>query len=178
MQTDGVDCWYFKLRLSDLTEYIVSNIKGSNLSGCKDKRIRKWAFVAKTQFLCSVGLFSDLLGLKFWSHENRASKNFGSTNILEIQQKKQKKMAFIYLFIYLSNYLYNYLFIYRSIYLSNYLMKTSCSGDVFENGEMFDISNPSIDISTDLSVYLSIDLLIYLIIYLSMKLRSISCEIK
>ena len=120
MQTDGVDFWYFKLRLFDLTEYIVWNIKGSNLSGCKDKGIKKWEFVAKTQFLCSVGLFSDLLGLKFWSHENRDSKNFVSTKILEIQQKKQEKNG-IYLFISTSIYQTIYITIYLSIDLSIYL---------------------------------------------------------
>ena len=47
MQPDGVDLWYFKLRIYDLPELIVWNIKGLG----KVIGIRKSEFVAKAQFL-------------------------------------------------------------------------------------------------------------------------------
>ena len=53
LQRDGVNLWYFKLKLFDLEWYIVWNIQDlydATLGG-KDKGIRKIEFVAKTQFL-------------------------------------------------------------------------------------------------------------------------------
>ena len=49
VQSTGVKLRYFKLRLFNPTEVIVSAIMG-----CKDIRIRKSEFVAKNQFLVLV----------------------------------------------------------------------------------------------------------------------------
>ena len=52
LQSDGVNLYYFKLRLSDITEFIVWNIYlRYSTMGYKDIGIRKSEFVAKTQFL-------------------------------------------------------------------------------------------------------------------------------
>ena len=53
LQRHGVHLWYFKLRSLDLTEFIDWNISGLHTLVYKDIGIRKWEFVAKTQFLCS-----------------------------------------------------------------------------------------------------------------------------
>ena len=48
LQPDGVNLWYFKLRLFDLTELIVWNIKGL------EKRVANWKIrvCGKTQIFC------------------------------------------------------------------------------------------------------------------------------
>lgn len=52
MQPEGVHLWYFELRLFNLREFIVSNIKGPSL-GSKDIKIRQSDFLAKaSQKLC------------------------------------------------------------------------------------------------------------------------------
>ena len=43
--------WYYKLRQLDLTEFFCLKYQRSTTSGCKDIWIKKWEFVAKTQFL-------------------------------------------------------------------------------------------------------------------------------
>ena len=48
---NGVNLWYFKLRLFDLTEFIVWNISGLTTFDCKDIWIIKSEFVAKIQLL-------------------------------------------------------------------------------------------------------------------------------
>ena len=52
LQPEGVHLWYFELRLFNLREFIVSNIKGPSL-GSKDIKIRQSDFLAKaSQKLC------------------------------------------------------------------------------------------------------------------------------
>ena len=50
LQPGGVNLGYFKFGLLDLREFIVCNLR-STKSGCKDIKIRKSKFAAKTQFL-------------------------------------------------------------------------------------------------------------------------------
>ena len=50
MQPDGVNLWYFKLRLFDLWYFIVLILRSAT-EGYKDIVIRKSEFVANTQFL-------------------------------------------------------------------------------------------------------------------------------
>ena len=47
LKTDNINLWYFKIRLFDLTDFIIDISKDYDI-GCKDKGIRKPEFVAKT----------------------------------------------------------------------------------------------------------------------------------
>ena len=57
LQLDGVNLWYFKLRLVDLTEFVIWNIKVYDIAtlGCQEKVIKKSEFGAKTQFPLTDG---------------------------------------------------------------------------------------------------------------------------
>jgi len=46
LQPNGVNLWYFKLRLFELGEFLVWNIYNPITLGCKDLGIRKWEFSA------------------------------------------------------------------------------------------------------------------------------------
>ena len=48
LQPDGVNLWYFKLRIFDLTEFLELKYLRSMALGCKDIEIPKLEFVAKT----------------------------------------------------------------------------------------------------------------------------------
>ena len=53
LHPDGVNLWYFKLRLFYVTKFIVWNINRSTTLGCKDIGFRKSELVAKTRFISS-----------------------------------------------------------------------------------------------------------------------------
>ena len=51
LQRDGVNLWYFKLKLFDYIVWNIQDLYDAMLGAGKDKGIRKIEFVAKTQFL-------------------------------------------------------------------------------------------------------------------------------
>ena len=60
---NGVNLWYFKLRLFDLTEFIIWNISGLTTFDCKDIWIIKSELVAKIQLL--LASFLGVLAVKW-----------------------------------------------------------------------------------------------------------------